>query len=248
MSRCRILGISLEVGNRIELFEKCESLVGIGGVVCTPNPLILSNSMKNPSLRRALLSADLLIPDGSGLLPVLRRFSPRAEILPGVELGKMLALSRPGLSIGLVGAKEGIASRAFSALAAEGKDLRPAFLLNGYDTRLSDLLASLRREKPDLCFVCLGSPRQEILMQALRAYSEKTLFLGLGGSLDVYAGAIRRAPLLFRNLHLEWLWRMCREPRRFASLPDLIRFPYICARYREENNNFTKNPTPSGKN
>ena len=233
MSICRILGISVEVGNREELFKKCESRVGIGGVICTPNPLILSNSLKNPSLRRALLCADLLIPDGIGLLPSLRRVSQGAEILPGVELGKMLALSRSGLSLGLVGAGEGIAARAFSALAAEGKDLRPAFLLNGYDTPLSTLLFSLKREKPDLCFVCLGSPRQEILMQSLRAYSEKTLFLGLGGSLDVYAGQIRRAPLLFRNLHLEWLWRMCREPRRFATLPDLIRFPYLCARYRE---------------
>ena len=233
MSICRILGIKVEVGNRSELFEKCESLVGIGGVICTPNPLILSNSMKNPALRRALLSADLLIPDGSGLLPSLRRVSRGAEILPGVELGKMLALSRPSLSLGLVGAGEGIAARAFSSIAKEAQGLRPAFLLNGYDTPLSTLLFSLRREKPDLCFVCLGSPRQEILMHTLRAYSEKTLFLGLGGSLDVYAGHIRRAPSLFRDLHLEWLWRMCREPRRLAALPDLIRFPYLCARYRE---------------
>ena len=233
MSICRILGIHVEVGNRSELFEKCESLVGIGGVICTPNPLILSNSLKNPALRRALLSADLLIPDGSGLLPSLRRVSRGAEILPGVELGKMLALSRPSLSLGLVGAGEGIVARAFSSLAKEAQGLRPAFLLNGYDTPLSTLLFCLRREKPDLCFVCLGSPRQEILMQSLRAYSEKTLFLGLGGSLDVYAGHIRRAPSLFRDLHLEWLWRMCREPRRFAALPDLIRFPYLCARYRE---------------
>ena len=233
MSICRILGIKVEVGNRYELFEKCESLVGIGGVICTPNPLILSNSLKNPALRRALLSAELLIPDGSGLLPSLRRVSRGAEILPGVELGKMLALSRSGLSLGLVGAGEGIAARAFSSLAKEAKGLRPAFLLNGYDTPLSTLLFSLRREKPDLCFVCLGSPRQEILMHTLRAYSEKTLFLGLGGSLDVYAGHIRRAPSLFRDLHLEWLWRMCREPRRLAALPDLIRFPYLCARYRE---------------
>ena len=248
MSACRILGILIEVGDQCEIFEKCKSLVGIGGVICTPNPLILSNAMKNPSLRRALLSADLLIPDGIGLLPSLRRASHGAAILPGVELGKMLALSRPGLSLGLIGAREGIAARAFSALAAEGRNLRPAFLLNGYDTALSSLLSSLRREKPDLCFVCLGSPRQEILMPTLRAYSEKTLFLGLGGSLDVYAGQVRRAPSALRLLHLEWLWRMCREPRRFAALPDLIRFPYLCARYKEENNNFTKNATSSGKN
>ena len=94
MSACRILGIPIEVGNQCEIFQKCKSLVGIGGVICTPNPLILSNAMKNPSLRRALLSADLLIPDGIGLLPSLRRASRGAAILPGVELGKMLALSR----------------------------------------------------------------------------------------------------------------------------------------------------------
>ena len=244
MSTCCILGIPVEVGSRDKLFRKCESLVGIGGVICTPNPLILSNSMKNPVLRSALLSADLLIPDGSGLLPLLRRADARAAVLPGVELGQRLVRLRPGLSLGLVGAEEGIAARAFSALAKGANELRSAFLLNGYETRLSVLLSALRSEKPELCFVCLGSPRQEILMQSLRAYSEKTLFLGLGGSLDVYAGAVRRAPILLQNMHLEWLYRMCIEPRRLRALPALLRFPYLCARYREENNNFTKNGSP----
>ena len=248
MSKCKILGIPIEVGNRESLFEKCKALVGIGGVICTPNPLILSSSVENASLRHALLSADLCIPDGSGLLPYLKRFDRCAAILPGVELGRMLVESQSDISLGLIGAEEGIAARAFSALSARAKGLRPAFLLNGYDTPLSSLLSSLQKTKPDLCFVCLGSPRQELLMHSLRAYSEKTLFLGLGGSLDVYAGQIRRAPGAFRALHLEWLYRMIREPRRFRSLPSLLRFPILCARYREENNKLTKNGVMQEKN
>ncbi len=248
MSKINILGIPIEVGNRIRLFQKCEALVGIGGVVCTPNPLILSASVENASLRRALLSADLCIPDGSGLLPMLRRADSAAAILPGVELGRMLVASREGLSLGLVGAREGIAERAFENLQKEATGLRSAFLLNGYDTPLSVLFSALQKEKPDLCFVCLGSPRQELLMHSLRAYSEKTLFLGLGGSLDVYAGRVRRAPVALRALHLEWLYRMCREPRRFRELPALVRFPFLCHEYREENNNFTKNGACPRKN
>ena len=248
MSKCDILGISIEVGDKNELYEKSASLVGRGGVICTPNPLILSDSVENASLRRALLSADLCIPDGHGLLPQLRRVRRDADILPGVELGRMLAKSREGLSLGLVGGEEGIAERAFENLEAEAKGLRPAFLMNGYDTRLSALLSVLRKKKPDLCFVCLGAPRQELLMHSLRAYSKKTLFLGLGGSLDVYAGRIQRAPAPVRALRLEWLYRMCREPRRFRSLPSLLRFPFLCRGYREENNKLTKNGVTQVKN
>ena len=167
MSTCRILGISIEVGGKNLLFEKCAALVGIGGVICTPNPLILSNSVENKALRRALLSADLCIPDGSGLLPFLRRADARAAVLPGVELGQRLVRLRPGLSLGLVGAEEGIAARAFSALAKEAKALRSAFLLNGYETRLSALLSALRSEKPELCFVCLGIlPQTDLFLKS----------------------------------------------------------------------------------
>lgn len=248
MSCCSILGIPIEVGNQFKLFSKCASLVGKGGVICTPNPIILSNSVENASLRRALLAADLCIPDGSGLLPFLRRVDRNAATLPGIELGKMLVNQKRDLTLGIVGAKQGIAERAFSSLALEARDLRPAFLLNGYDTPLSVFLAALEKEKPDLCFVCLGSPRQELLMQALRAYSKKTVFVGLGGSLDVYAGSIPRAPRAVRALHLEWLYRMCREPRRFRDLPILLRFPFLCTKYREENNKPTKNGAVRRKN
>lgn len=248
MGSCKILGIPIQVGDKDLLFQKCLSLVGQGGVICTPNPLILSRTVENAALRKALLSADLCIPDGSGLLPFLHRSNRNSAILPGIELGKMLVNGKEDLSIGIVGAKRGIAERAFSFLAAEANTLHPAFLLNGYDTALSVLLAAVKKEKPDLCFVCLGSPRQELLMQVLRAYSEKTLFLGLGGSLDVYAGSIPRAPRAFRVLHLEWLYRMCREPRRFRELPTLLRFPFLCAKYREENNKATKNRAVQRKN
>lgn len=233
MGKCNILGIPMEVGNRSDLFNKCKALVGKGGLICTPNPIILSRSVEDSSLRCVLLSADLCIPDGCGLLPYLRRSDKNADTLPGVDLGRMLVKSRSGLSLGLVGGKQGTAEQAFSFLRAEAKDLRSAFCLNGYDTPISVLLSALKREKPDLCFVCLGSPRQEILMRSLSLYSTKTLFLGLGGSLDVYSGRIPRAPRAIRALHLEWFYRMCREPRRFRDLPVLLQFPFLCAGYRE---------------
>ncbi len=245
---CRILGIPIEVGKRSEIFNKVASLVGIGGVVCTPNPLILSDSLKNPALRRALLSADICIPDGCGLLPYLRRVDRACDICPGVELGKWLAVQGGISSLGIVGGAAGVAEAAFSALSREREGLQAAFLFDGYETSLSALCSRLRETKPEVVFVCLGSPRQEILMHSLRAFSKKTLFLGLGGSLDVYAKRVRRAPRALRALHLEWLYRMLREPRRLARLPQLLRFPLLCMNYREENNNITKNAPARTKN
>lgn len=240
MSTCEILGIPIEVGQSGELYSKIRSFVGRGGVICTPNPVILSNSLKNTALRRALLCADLCIPDGSGLLPFLKKRYKDAAVYPGVELGRRLVGDFKGLSIGIVGGGEGIAQAAFDALSKQSCGLKAAFLLNGYETPLSLLLSVLLKTKPDLVFVCLGSPKQEILMHSLHLFSPKTLFLGLGGSLDVYAGKVRRAPLVFRKLHLEWLYRMMREPRRLSQLSILFRFPFRCYLYREENNNVTK--------
>ena len=248
MNASEILGIPIEVGNRYQLFEKCDRLVGKGGVICTPNPIILSLSVENAALRRSLLSADLCIPDGKGLLPLLRRADRDAEVLPGIELGEWLITRHKGLSLGLVGARKGIAERAFAHLSTLSEDLHPAFLFDGYGTPLSTLLDTLQKTKPDLVFVCLGAPKQEILMSSLRAFSPKTLFLGLGGSLDVYAGEVKRAPRPLRTMRLEWLYRMIREPRRFRDLPVLLRFPYLCRKYREENNKFTKNGVKSREN
>ena len=239
MGKCKILGIDIEVGNRDSLFDKCNSLVGKGGVICTPNPLILSRSVENASLRRALLAADLCIPDGIGLRPFLRAVDRGADVFPGVELGEALAYRAK--TIGLVGGKEGIAKKAFSHLREKNPSLSPAFLLSGYDTPLSLLLSVLQAQKPGLVFVCLGSPRQEILMQTLRFFSPRTLFLGLGGSLDVYAGTLARAPHPFRVMHLEWLYRMVRQPRRFLELPTLLRFPFLCHKHRQKNYKVTKN-------
>lgn len=241
MSTLDIFGIPIEVGNRFHLFEKCTSLVGIGGIICTPNPLILSRSVENVSLREALLAADLCIPDGKGLLPYLRRKDRGADVLPGVELGEWLLRARGSLCIGFYGGREGIAARAFSYLSGISEDLRAAFFLNGYDTPLSSLLAALKETKPDLVFVCLGAPKQEIVMHSLRAFAPRTLFLGLGGSLDVYAGAVRRAPYPLRALRLEWLYRMCREPRRFCDLPELLRFPVLYRQYVKKITNLQKN-------
>ena len=239
MATCSILGIDIEVGSNDSLFERCVYLVGNGGVICTPNPLILSRSVEDAPLRRALHAADLCIPDGIGLRPYLRAVDPKAAILPGVALGEMLA--KRVETIGLVGGHRGIAERAFSYLATRNPALSATFLLSGYDTPLSELLFRLRESKPELCLVCLGSPRQEILMQALRHYSPSTLFLGLGGSLDVYAGAVRRAPRPIRAVHLEWLYRMLREPHRLRELPVLLRFPFLCEKYRQKNHKVTKN-------
>ena len=238
MAVCEILGIEIEVGNKDALFERSLSLVGHGGVICTPNPLILSTSVENAPLRRALSSAELCIPDGIGLRPYLRAVDKKADVLAGVELGE--GLSAHVKTVGLVGGRQGIAEKAFLHLRENNPSLSPAFLLSGYGTPLSHLLERLKETKPDLCFVCLGSPRQEILMHSLRAYSEKTLFLGLGGSLDVYAGNIRRAPRPVRAMHLEWLYRMMREPNRFRALPSLLRFPFLCLKHRQKNYKVTK--------
>ena len=89
-------------------------------------------------------------------------------------------------------------------------------------------IKDIAEKSPDLLAVCLGSPRQEMWVHKNR---EKLSGVGaimcLGGALDVWSGNIKRSPDLFIKMRLEWLWRMIREPRRFAALPEMIKFRYL---------------------
>ena len=94
-----------------------------------------------------------------------------------------------------------------------------------YNKKLTDHINTLN---PDIIFVCMGYPRQELwIFQNSDKISSLKLSIGLGGSLDVWSEKIKRAPMLFRKFNLEWLWRMIRQPKRFVKLIDIPCFYYF---------------------
>ena len=88
-----------------------------------------------------------------------------------------------------------------------------------------DLWKDIASKKPDLVFVGIGFPKQEYWISNHMSRFEKGLFMGVGGSLDVWAGAVKRAPIMWQNLHVEWLYRLIKQPkrwRRMLVIPDFV--------------------------
>ena len=226
MDKTRIFGVRVDIGDREEMALAALTRLSEGGCIYTVNPLMLMYARRHPDFAAVLNRSDYNFPDGHGILGTLKSRGKRSEILPGVELGELL-LSAGALRVAFLGGRRGTAKRAFRNLSAKYPDLTPVFLQDGYRFREERVAERLERGTPDLCFVCLGSPKQERLIDRLSHYSPNTLFLGLGGSLDIYAGEKRRAPAPFRKYGAEWLFRMLAEPKRILKLPALVRYYFL---------------------
>ena len=217
----RLLYQDIRVGTREELLNSVRALIGNGGTVSTVNPIMLAESVKNPELARALANS-LNIPDGFGVSRALSKRGAYTELFPGVELCE--ALMPCIRSFAVIGGRGGVAEAASEYLCEKSDGAVCLFSQDGYTYDKQNLEQKLRQTAPELVLVCLGSPKQELLIMELQPSSPKSLFIGLGGSLDVYSGAVKRAPAAVRRMHLEWLWRMIKEPRRLRKLPHLVDF------------------------
>ena len=217
-----IFGIKIALGTRSELFSAVIPYLWRGGAIATVNPEILSESLENIKLR-AYLNSSLCIPDGVGVKAAMARQGIKTEVLPGVELGEMLLDVVP-LRLGIIGGAGGVAEGAMAALISRHALTKRAFALPGYGIRYSEYEREIEKSGAEIVFVCLGSPKQELFIAEVREKFPSVLFIGLGGSLDVYSGKKRRAPAIFRRLSLEWLYRIAKEPKRLARVPKILKF------------------------
>ncbi len=220
MTKIEIRGLPIDVGTREQILAEAERLRQTGGAILTVNPLMLDSARD-----RAVLSLfsrfELKIPDGRGLLRPIRKAGGKGEIFPGIELAE--ALLSDGGRVAFIGGRGNVAERAFLNMKAR-YPIEKAFVFDGYSFTDRAVAEALVTTRPDLCFVCLGSPKQEFLIDRLRRFSTGTVYLGLGGTFDVWSGDTPRAPQIFRKTGTEWLYRMAREPRRLKNLPALFRF------------------------
>lgn len=202
-------------------------------VIFTPNASIAGDAQKNADLHALLQQADLLLPDGVGIRLASRRHAPRrlTHCLPGIEAGEIaltIAASH-GYPVYFLGGRPGVAESAAKAWEQYLPTLSIVGTHHGYFDVAGEenarILEDIQRCGAHIVFVCLGFPAQESwIVQSREHLLSVRLFMGLGGSLDVWAGHIRRAPALLRRAHLEWLWRMMQCPRKFARLPAMLRY------------------------
>lgn len=167
-------------------------------------------------------------PDGIGAVYALKKKGHKAGKIPGVELWLQLIQEYQGSSsFYFIGATNEVIEEVVNKLRRDFPGIKIKGYRNGYFTvaEESEVINELVTASPDVVFVAMGSPRQEYFMeQAMTTWP--ALYMGLGGSFDVYTGKVRRAPYLFRLLHAEWLFRLLREPVRFKRQLILAKFLY----------------------
>ncbi len=121
-------------------------------------------------------------------------------------------------TVALIGAKQEVVENAVVNLKAEIPDLNIVYYHDGYFDDDSAIIDDLKDKKPDFIMVALGSPKQEFFISKLKTVLPDSVMIGLGGSFDVWAGAVKRAPIIYQNLGLEWLYRTLCEPQRFRRI------------------------------
>lgn len=202
--------------------------------VVTPNPEIVEVCRENPRARDAVNGADLVLPDGIGIIKGARILgTPLKERTPGIEFAAHLMgkMAESGLSLFLLGAKPGVAETAAERLGRQYPGLRIAGTHDGYFQEDGPVVKAISDSGADCVFVCLGAPKQELWMAENGPATGARLLCGLGGSLDIFAGTVERAPKFWSDHGLEWFYRLCKEPRRIGRM---MKLPLFLVHVRQE--------------
>jgi N-acetylglucosaminyldiphosphoundecaprenol N-acetyl-beta-D-mannosaminyltransferase len=206
-------------------------------IVVTLGTEMVMRAQRDESFRAVINASALSLCDTIGVLLAARaQGAPVPERVTGVDLVEPLCatLAWEGLSIYLLGAKDDTAARAGEALAARHGGLVIAGARDGYFSPAEDAAVAeqIRRSGARVVFAGLGSPRQELWLAANLKETGAAVGIGVGGSLDVLAGDVRRAPELWRKLNLEWFYRLVTEPQRWRRQLALPAFVVLALRER----------------
>ena len=227
--RIDVLGVGFDNVTMDEAVSRAMDFLAGEGThyVVTPNPEIVEVCRENPEARAAVNGADLVLPDGIGVIKGAAMLgTPLRERTPGIEFAArlMARMAEEGRTLFLLGAKPGVAEEAARRLEAQYPGLRIAGTHDGYFKEDGPVVEDIRRSGAEVVFVCLGAPKQEKWMAKNGAATGAHLLCGLGGSLDVFAGVVERAPKFWSDHGLEWFYRLCREPRRIGRMMKLPLF------------------------
>ncbi len=232
--KIKILSVDFNREDKRQLMEKISQGLRSGAVttIFTPNPQMLIAAKRDATLSDLLNSASIKLPDGIGISIGAKILKENiSERISGIDFAKeILELAQnENYSVFLLGAKPGRAELAKDQLLKNFPHLKICGCNDGYFQKQGEenerIISKINALKPDILFVCLGFPAQERwISENLPSLPSVKLAMGLGGSIDVWSGHVKRAPRAMQKIGLEWLWRMIREPRRIKILIDIPTF------------------------
>ena len=200
---------------------------GVGAHVVTLNAEMVMQGQKDLVLAEIIRQAELVVPDGAGVVLHLRLKGKSVRRCPGIELAESLLCQAPKQNsqnlVFFYGGKPGVAMKAAETWQQKVPELAIA-CQHGYLslTEEKELLHTLAQLQPRLIFVSLGVPRQEFWIAEHKHICPQAIWIGIGGTFDIWTGVKERAPVWFCNNSLEWLYRLYQEPwrwRRMLALP-----------------------------
>ena len=229
MKTASILGVQFHAVTKQQAVELAMSKLRARqkGYVVTPNPEIVDLCRRDPEFMGIVNHAALVLPDGIGIVygaKILHQ--PLRGRVPGIEFGTGMIerCAKLGKSIYLLGAKPGVAEQAAENLKSRFPGLVIAGTHDGYFKEDAPIAAEIKASGADMALVCLGAPKQELFMAK---YGEATgchLLMGLGGSMDIFAGVAQRAPEFYCKHNLEWFYRLIKNPSRIGRMMKLPLF------------------------
>ena len=229
MDFVNILGTKV---NKVTMQEAVNAAMGFlesdeVNVIYTPNSEIILYASENKEYEDVLNSADLVIPDGIGVVygsKILGK--PLSERVAGFDLvcNMFEEMAKLKKSAFLLGAKPGVAETAAKKLMEKYEGLVICGTHDGYFKEDEGVINAINEAAPDFLLVCLGFPKQEIWINKNKDKLNAKAVIGAGGCLDVFSGNVMRAPEFYCKHGIEWLYRLVKQPSRFVRMLALPKF------------------------
>lgn len=195
--------------------------------IYTPNPEIIMHAYRDKAYMDVLNRADMVVPDGIGVVYGSKIVGkPVKERVAGYDLSCALLkhAGNQNKKVYLFGGKPGVAEKAAERMKETFPGIQIVGVTHGYHKTYDHVSAEIAETNADIVLVCLGAPKQELWIDANKDATGAKILIGAGGSLDVFAGMVKRAPAFFRKLNLEWFYRLIKQPSRAGRMLDLPRF------------------------
>lgn len=222
-----LFGLKIDTLSFREALEKARVLIDSPKVsqIVTINPEMFENAATDNEFSNIIKEAEMVIPDGVGVKIALKINGINTERIPGIDFAKKLLVESAinSIPVAIIGAKEEVITAAIDNLKKEINGLNIVYYHNGYFDNDDDIYNEINSKSPKLILIAMGSPRQEQFIYNAKNTLKPALMIGIGGSLDVWSGSVKRAPIIFQKLGIEWLYRTITQPSRlkriFPTLP-----------------------------
>lgn len=232
-----ILGVRIHCVDMATTLDSIRRFIADGKphILVTADASSISLAQRDEDFKGLVNNADLVTPDGSGILWAGKRLgTPLTERVSGVDIARRLCemAAQEGFSIYFLGAAPGVAELAADNLTRQYPGLKVAGVHDGYfaDSESDSIAAEIRSSGAKALLVAMGIPRQEKWIRDHLNDLGVSVAIGVGGTFDVFSGKVRRAPVWMQRHGLEWLFRLAMNPRKISKVAELPRFAAMVIR------------------